>query len=200
MNAKANRSLKKLICAGISILFITASAKATLVNANSIVVDNIEYYMQTDKSVYDLGENVNILYKVTNLSENSVDIGMVLMGPWGDFFVTDDDNTDIWQYVRIIPPSGWEMLHMKPYESKEYQITWDMISDNGTFLDHDDDYLVDPGPYNITGELTLSSAYSYKKAPVSVSIEIIPEPCSLVLLGTGLAALLSHRHRRRNSY
>ncbi|MCX5637494.1 MAG: hypothetical protein NTX52_07355 [Planctomycetota bacterium] len=33
-------------------------AKATLVNSNSIIEDGIEYYIQTDKSVYELGEGV----------------------------------------------------------------------------------------------------------------------------------------------
>ena len=72
MNGEANKSLKKLICAGISILFITTCAKATLVNSNSIVQDGIEYYTQTDKAVYDLGENVEMLYRVANLSEDDI--------------------------------------------------------------------------------------------------------------------------------
>jgi hypothetical protein len=44
-------------------------AKANLVNSNSIIQDGIEYYIQTDKFVYDLGENVEILYRVTNLRD-----------------------------------------------------------------------------------------------------------------------------------
>ena len=129
-------------------------------NSDFIVQDGIEYYIQTDKAVYNLGENVEILYRITNVSTDPIDIGMVLHGSgvWVDFFITADDNTDIWQLLRIPPPSGWEMLHLEPAESKEREITWDMISDNGTFLDHDDDYLVSPGFYNITGELTLSNA------------------------------------------
>ena len=39
-----------------AILITERSAKANLVNSNSIVEDDIEYYMQTDKDVYDLGE------------------------------------------------------------------------------------------------------------------------------------------------
>jgi hypothetical protein len=85
------------------------------------------------------------------------------------------------------------MLHLEPAESKDRQITWDMISDNGTFFDHDDDYPVGPGFYNITGELTLSNAYSHKKVPVSVSIEIIPEPATILLFGLGILLTKTRR-------
>ena len=47
MNWEAKKSLKNLICAGLVILAVVIPAKATLVNSNSIIVDNIEYYIQT---------------------------------------------------------------------------------------------------------------------------------------------------------
>lgn len=96
MVGRTKKNLKKLVCAGIVTLALAGCARATLVNSNSVVEDGVEYYIQTDKSVYDLGENVQILYRVTNVSENPVDIGMVGAGDcWCDFFVTDEDNTDI---------------------------------------------------------------------------------------------------------
>ena len=160
-------------------------ARATLVNPNSIIQDGIEYYFQTDKSVYDLGENVEILYRVTNVTENPIYIGMVLNCEYGwcNFIITDDDNTDIWQHLRVIPPCGFRRFHLPPHGSKEYQRSWDMISDNGTFGDYDDDYPVGPGLYNIMGELRLDGGY--ERVPVSVSIEIIPEPVTLLLFGLG---------------
>jgi len=196
MNGGAKKNLKTVVCAGIVTLALAGCVRANFVNPNSVVEDGIEYYLQTDKAVYDLGENVEMLYRVTNLTENPVDIGDVLIGPWCDFFVTDDDNTDIWQWMRVPPPSGWEMLHLEPYESKELQITWDMISDNATPWVSDDDYPIGPGSYRITGELKLSGAYSDRKVPVSVSIEVIPEPASMLLLGTGLLILLIHKRKK----
>jgi len=134
--------------------------------------DAIEYYIQTDKAVYNLGENVEILYSVTNMSGNPVDIGMVLnCYYWCHFMVTDDHNTDIWQHFRIIPPCGDIMFSLDAYESRECQISWDMISDNGTFFEHDDDYPVGPGSYNITGELERLDGG--ERFPVSVSIIIL---------------------------
>ena len=105
------------------VLVLAGCARANLVDSNTIMQDGIEYYIQTDKSIYDLGENVEMLYRVTNLTENPVDIGDVpnCEYGWSHFIITDDDNTEIWQYIRSIPPCGWIMFHLEPYESKEYQ-------------------------------------------------------------------------------
>ncbi len=70
MSREAKKNRKKLICAGIVALALTACAKANLIDSNSIVQDDIEYYMQTNKSVYDLGEDVELLYRVTNLGND----------------------------------------------------------------------------------------------------------------------------------
>ena len=48
------------IMAVVLVLAFAGMAGATIVNPNSIIIDEIEYYVQTDKSVYDLGENVEI--------------------------------------------------------------------------------------------------------------------------------------------
>ena len=44
--------------AGVGYVLFGNASVARAVNSNSIVQDDIEYYMQTDKSVYDLGEDV----------------------------------------------------------------------------------------------------------------------------------------------
>jgi uncharacterized protein YsxB (DUF464 family) len=117
MNAKANKSLKKLICAGISILFITASAKANLVNSNAIVVDGIEYYTQTDKAVYDLGENVEILYRVSNLGIEDITFEFTYQQQCS--FEVWDAETRIWWWPREGSPGG-SFFTLQPVEFKEY--------------------------------------------------------------------------------
>ncbi len=141
------------------------------VNSNSVVKDSIEYYIETHKSVYHLGEDVEILYRVTNLTENPVDIGEILNCEyaWTHFIITDSNNAKIWEYIRVIPPCGWTMLHLDSDESKEYQKIWNMTNDNGT-MTSTDDYPVGPGSYNITGELELDGGY--ERVSVSVDIEI----------------------------
>ena len=199
MNREANKSLKKLVCAGMVILAIAGCAKANLVDSNSVVENGIEYYIQTDKAVYDLGESVEILYRVTNLTDNPVSIGEVLLfGPDYNVIITDDGENEVWCYLLTLHPPGppgTTMFHLEPYESKEYQTTWDLTNDNGT-SDRTDDFPVDPGMYNITGELFLTFPYWDKKVPVTLDIEIIPEPCSLTLLGAGLLSVILYRKER----
>ncbi len=187
MNGKAKKSLKTLICAGISILFITASAKATLVNSNSIVQDGIEYYIQTDKAVYDLGESVEILYRVTNVTENPISLGV---GPqWPECYtsiVKDDADSEVWRLpwnYTIVPHMSFGL---GAYSSVEKERLWNMMNENGTDLEFDD-FPVPPGLYTVTGKLWLDS--SYETVPVSISIEIIPEPATVLLLGLGVLLL-----------
>ncbi len=53
------------MCVCLSIV-IPSQAPANSVNSNSIVKGDIEYYLQTDKAVYEAGETVQKLYRVTN--------------------------------------------------------------------------------------------------------------------------------------
>jgi hypothetical protein len=145
----------------------------TPVNSNSVVKDGIEYYLQTNKSVYHLGEDVEILYRITNVSEDPLEIAGILNCEyaWSHFVIRDSNNTGIWEYIRGVPPCGWTTLHLDPHECKEYQKTWNMINDNGTWK-KDDDFPAGPGSYNITGELELDGGC--ERVPVSVRIKIIP--------------------------
>jgi len=97
MSRDANKSPKKLICAGIVALALAGmeEARGSCVDSNSVVQDGIEYYMQTDKSVYSLGENVKMLYRVTNLSDsNSVTFEFSNLQQWS--FEVRDGTTTIW--------------------------------------------------------------------------------------------------------
>lgn len=164
------KTLATIVLAGALGCGLASKVEATsTTDSNSIIQDGIEYYMQTDKSVYSLGQDVEILYRVTNLDGNSVDLAEVInCWFWGHLIITDIDDTEIWEYHRVVPPCGYIMLHLEPYESKECQKTWEMTNDNGTF-ERDDDFPIGPGVYNIMGELEAPGG----RVPVSVSINVV---------------------------
>lgn len=55
-----------IIFSTVLFFFAAVPVQAGLVDSNSITKDGIEYYFQTDKSVYTLSENVLILHTFTN--------------------------------------------------------------------------------------------------------------------------------------
>ena len=187
--------MKTKIVLMIVILALSALTKKTIaVNSNSEIKDGVAYYLQTDKFVYNLEEDVEMLYRVTNLTENTVDIGEVVDGEpsWYHFAITDDGNNEIWHYPWYIPLCPPEILSLEPYQSIEYQIVWNMMNDNGTSYEYDD-YPVGPGIYDIMGELNL---YSGERVPIFVAIEAIPEPATIALLGVGFIGTILNKRKR----
>ena len=178
-------------------------ARAVLVpvNSNSVVLDGIEYYMQTDKSVYDLGEDVEMLYRVTNLTEEDVTIGF-RHGPESrqcDFIVEKDGET-VWDTTHwgVLFSPTWFVL--KPSESNEYIQLWNMTyseewrgnGGRGGLPDNE----VTPGIYDITGVLSYYP-FEEKYVPVTVEMQIIPEPATFGLMGIGLLSLLVRKRQKR---
>jgi hypothetical protein len=138
------------------------------VNSNSKVVDGIEYYIQTDKAVYNLGENVKMLYRVTNLGDQEVNMWFP-HSPVYNFWVAKDQE-HIWRAVN----AWWDVtttLVLAPGESKEFpdyeppQI-WDMSDTDGNS--------VSPGRYTVIGGLYAGSGL-WDFTRVSVGIRIISD-------------------------
>jgi hypothetical protein len=168
-----------------AILITERSAKANLVNSNSIVEDDIEYYMQTDKDVYDLGENIEILYRVTNLRGEDVTFGFNY-GPIDDRcdYIVEKEGERIWDNIGRKVTTVLTSFNLSPFESYEYTHTWDMTDFNGI--------PIDSGYYDITAALGYPSSHD-RYVPVSVSIDVIPEPATIALLGTGIALLTRNK-------
>jgi hypothetical protein len=185
MNGKANKNLKNLICVGLVILALVIPAKATLVTSNSIIVDDIEYYTQTNKSVYDLGEDVEMLHRVTNLGVEDIMFQFITQAQCS--FEVWDAETIIWWWPKYASQSG-SSFTLQPGEFKEFLTDWDMMNDNGTPEIYDN-FLVSPGIYYVSGQLknpfrTIPDGVTPES--VSVSIEIIPEPATILLFGLGV--------------
>lgn len=170
-------------------------ARATLVNSNSIIEDNIEYYMQTDKSVYYLGETVDMLYSATNLGPENITIGWVVADPLAHYkFVVMQSHAPVWRYNYLAMVFGFEPFTLDPYQSRAFQTTWNLMHNNGTPWRLDDDFPVSPGTYTAIGQLNLVPFFKCERFPVSVSIQVIPEPATIFLLAfPGLALLRKHR-------
>ena len=214
MSGETNKNLKNLICAGIVTLVLAGcagEARGTLSNSSSIVEDGLEYYIELDKAVYNLGENVEMLYRVTNLRDERMifNFGNPLQY---NFHITDATTASIWKYYLHSSECAFcrmvSSFSLQPDESKEFNTIWNMINDNDT-MNPNDDYPVQIGNYNVIGMLWHGlrdpryggDKYGYYKdkyyVPVSVSIEVIPEPASLLLLGMGLLGLLFHSRKER---
>jgi len=181
--------MKKRIIAVVIALGFVGIARATLVDSNSIVQDDIEYYIQTDKAIYDLGENVQMLYRVTNLGTEDVTFSFGGDPEWN--FWVEKDGDYVWQAVE-----GWWAtivnFTLAPSEYKEYPYEWDMRDNDGV--------LVSLGEYNVIGGFDAGVPDNYEYSRVSVPIVIIPEPCSLTLFAAGLCILNHFNNKRRNNY
>jgi hypothetical protein len=167
---------------------IAPPAMAT-VDSNFIVKDGIEYYMQTNKSIYDLGENVEMLYRVTNLSDQSVTYYFGQYPVWN--FWVEKDKEQIW-----IAFDAWSSVFtsftVAPGESHwfpevDLPLIWNMMGSSGN--------PVGIGNYDVIGGLFDPAGY-YDYTKVSVPIKIIPEPATIVLLGFGFTQIL--RRKRYN--
>ena len=200
MMGETKKILKKLVCAGIVILASAVPAKATLVNSNSIVVDDIEYYIQTDKSVYDLGEGVELLYRVTNLRDEVFDV--IGFFPIWDILVTANEGEnfrEIWSFHWYGGgPLGPVVFRLEMDETMEFTYTWTQIDHQGT-PEIGDDTQVSPGVYRVSGVFQGIEGISNEiDTSVAIDITIIPEPGSLVLFGMGFGSLLLCKKKRRN--
>lgn len=145
------------------------------VNSNSVVKDGIEYYLETDRPFYRVGEKVLIMLKFTNVSEDYVDLkcGYYPDGCWVLLVITDETDNIIWVNFRCPPPGGGGTINLGPSQSSaEYREVWNIMHDNGTDR-REDDFFVGPGSYKITADACTSFG-SYKKVPVSVLIKVEP--------------------------
>ena len=163
------------------IVCFSSYVSAEPVNWNAIEVNDIEYYMQTDKSVYESGEDVEMLFRVTNLGTETVTF-MFGGSPEWNFWVEQNDDP-VWQAVE-----GWYTqivwLTLDSSEYKEYPYLWDMRDS--------EDILVGYGEYNVIGGFDAGTSLDnrmWEFTEVAVPVTIIPEPSSLAIFIAGLSIL-----------
>ena len=170
-----------------AVLFLISSPATAEIVSNSMIVDDIEYYMQTDDSIYNLGEDIEMLYRVTNLSSEEVTFIFGGSPEWN--FWAEKNEENIWTAVE-----GWWAIGsgftLAPSEYKEFPYIWDM-RDN-------EDHLIVTGEYDMIGGLdggTSISTKEYEFTEVSVPIAVVPEPCTLAFIMIGLPVLFRKRKK-----
>ena len=129
-------------------------------NENSIIINNIEYYMATDKYTYDFGDSVHMKYKITNLGSFPITLTFYSSQEF-DFLVTQDSE-EIWRWScgQIFLTFVW-IRTINPGDSSQALYSWDMTDNLGD--------LISSGNYEATGFF----ACSYN-TPVSVNFEYTP--------------------------
>jgi len=170
MSREVRDKLKTTICVSIIVLAIAGwvrQARATCAISNFVIKDGIEYYMQTDKAVYSLGEKVKMMYRVTNLSNQ--DVTFWFANQQQSYFKVSDGATIIWYRPHQFLPAVSEFT-LGPGEFKGYFEQWSMVNERTGNP-------VTPGIYDITGALFSVKDPAKRHVPVSVQIEIMAEPC-----------------------
>jgi len=176
--------------AAVVVLVGAMEGRANLVpvNSNSVIEDGIEYYVETDKVVYDLGEDVGVLYRITNLRDEEFRIRG--SNPKRDIVVAaekDNNWRELWKWSWFqVGPAGPVFLDLEPGEATELSDYWPQTDWNGT-REIEDDFQVLPGTYRVSGVLHTTHTR------IDVDIAVIPEPGSFVLLcgGAGLLRVLT---------
>jgi hypothetical protein len=180
------------IALAVMLLGIAPIAMAVL-NSNSVIEDDIEYYVQTDKSIYDLGENVELLYRVTNL--RGEEWRFTYFFPIADVIVAAKEGevfNEIWNWSWDKPHStGPILFQLGPGESAELNGIWPQIDLNGS-VEIEDHTQVPLGMYKMTGVFYPTDSH------IAVDITIVPEPTTAALLGIGFAGLLTRCKKRRH--
>lgn len=168
-----------LVITGIVLLISAVTTQAAIIS-NSVVVDDIEYYIQADDSIYNLGEDIETLFRVTNLGSETLSTWTSY--PIIDIIVSEKDGevfNEIWNWSwDQIFPFGPVLFELEPSEFVELNGTWPQIDLNNS-VEPEDHTQVPTGIYRVTGYLTPTDT------GVAVDITIVPEPCSVLILALG---------------
>ncbi len=125
---------------------------------------NLELTMTIDKTVYNIGEPVNLTLTITNVSQQT--INFTHTGLDFDFQVTNDTNNQVYQYsnFKFIP----QFIAIEPLASGESisaNFNWPQICNFNTQVQDDP---ASPGIYNIIGQT--GPTYGIQTTPIQITI------------------------------
>ena len=166
------------------LMVLVLTLAVSMVNAgivsNSLVVDDIEYYIQANDSVYSLGENVEMFFSVINLGSETLSFGTSY--PIIDIIVSEkvgEVYSEIWNWSwDKVFPFGPVVFALEPGVPVELNGTWSQIDLNNSVsvIDHTQ---VPTGVYGVSGYFNPTGT------SVAMDITVVPEPCSILMLSLG---------------
>lgn len=184
------------------VLAIAAQSWANLlpVNSNSKVEYGIEYSIEIDKSVCDLGEHFEFLYEVTNVSDEDVQIGCS-QGPELNVMIRNSQDETVGQLFWVALPRP-RSVHLAPGESRVLAgYSWEMTDPAGDPIEPGDN--LEAANYHVVGIMCNQAWNLYHQGnpvptEIGVEIMIIPEPATFafLLVGMGLLRLGAKGERR----
>jgi hypothetical protein len=119
--------------------------------------------MAIEKNQYVLGEPINIMLTIINISNQTISFNH--SGQDFDFLVSNDTNNIIYQWSKDRVFAMFIMIMpLKPQENLTGTFVWQQISNNQP----QQETSVSPGTYNIVGET--GPAYGLKTPPIQVTI------------------------------
>jgi len=205
MNAKGKKSLKRLAFSVTIILILVGYAKetkATYVDANA-VEEGLEYYIRIDKGVYDLGENIELLHRLTNVGNETLNVSefgiytlsLELTRPQGDTLFSP-------YFGPPFPPMPPGLPYIITLNPGEYIETQWLITSGRWGADRE--WVEEP--FSTVGQYSITSKYDNSwldphqgplaLEPDALDFVIIPEPASIFLFVLGLASLLVCKKER----
>ena len=205
MMVETKKILKKLVCAGIVGLVVLAGAageaRATIVDANA-VEEGLEYYIRIDKGVYDLGEAIEMLCRITNVGSENLNVSELGIYTLSFELTRPERDTLFSPYFGPpfppMPPGLPDIVTLNPgeYMERRYDITSRRWGTDGQWVEE---------PFTTVGHYSISSKYENcgfgaegpsKLEPDALDFAIIPEPASVALFSLGLASLLVRKKGR----
>ena len=179
-----------ILAVAVVVLGIAAQSSGNLLpaNSNTVVQDGIEYYIETDNAVYDLGEDVALRFRMTNVTDEEWELRW--LGPGADIVVEakGEDFREVW-FAYQGGDTGPRRLILESGESAEMIASWPQVDFRGTPT-LDDDIPAIPGTYRVTGSFVPTDV------SVSVDVAIVPEPATILTLVFGIYGL-RHLNRKR---
>ena len=179
------------------VLISGVNAQATIIytNSNFRIEDEIQYTVMTDKAIYQLGDHVYMQCQVTNLSATEEKLLWSANMPPYTFNIIDQGDNLVISYPGIYLPVVLK-FPIQPLETKIYPEPWSSQPD-GLIWDMKewDGNIVDLGVYEVYAIPPVLFP-PVSSSIISVPIQIIPEPTSLVLLSLGLLLVKKKKRNR----